>query len=329
MQVKQNKCAVLRVWLLVGLALSSPAAISQSYPTKVIRIIDGFTSGSATDFQARVIAQKLTERLGQSVIVENRPGGGGNVGPEIAAKSPPDGYTLLMGSILTLAASRNMYPNLGYDALRDLAPVTTVSSGAYVLVVATALPVTTVKELIALAKSRPGQLRYGSGGGVGSPAHLATEMLKARAGIDILHVPYKGATPAVTAVVSGEVQLSFPSLAAALPLVEARKLRAVAVTTTKRVPAVPDLPTVAESGVLGFDVTPWYGVLAPTATPREIIGLLSAEIDKVLQLADVRMIFAKQGLETTSGTPEHLRQVLQTETERWGKVIKEANIKAE
>lgn len=328
MRVKPSGCVRPGVWLLAALGFMPAPAWCQTYPARPIRIIDGFPAGGGTDFLARVIGQKLTERLGQSVIVDNRAGAAGNIGAEVAAKSPPDGYTLFIGLSSTLAPSPSLYSRLGYDVLRDFAPVTLVASGLYVLVVHPSLPAISLKALIALAKARPGQINYGSSG-VGAPLHLAAEMLKARAGIDLVHVPYKGAAPVIAAVTAGEVSMGFASLAAALPMVKVGKLRALAVTSAGRSAAVPELPTVAESGFPGFDITPWYGILAPAATPREIVSLLNAEIGRIVRLPDVRKAFATQGLEAVSSTPEQLAAVLKAEIAQWAKVIRDANIRAD
>lgn len=333
-----GRIAVLRVAALLGLAGLAPDTLAatpsaapapaREYPQRPIRIIDGFPAGGGTDFLARVIAQKLTERLGQSVVVDNRPGAAGNIGADLAAKATADGHTLLMGLTSILAPSATLYPKLPYRLLGDFAYVTLVASGTYILVIHPAVPAKSVTELIALAKARPGQLSYGSSG-VAGPLHLAVEILKSRTGADFLHVPYKGAAPVVAAVTAGEVQLGFASVAAALPLIKAGRLTALAVTSAKRARGFPDLGTIAEAGFPGFDLTPWYGLMAPAATPRAIVGRLNAEVGKVLQLAEVDSSFATQGLEASSSTPERFRQVMQAEVEQWARVIRDANIKAE
>jgi tripartite-type tricarboxylate transporter receptor subunit TctC len=304
------------------------AQSAAGYPNKPIRFIDGFPAGGGTDYLARVIGQKLTNRFGQLVIVDNRPGAAGNVGAEIAAKGTPDGYTLMMGLTSTLAPSPSLYPRLPYNVMRDFEFVTLVASGTYVLLVHPSVPAKSVSELVALAKSKPGQIRYGSSG-VAGPLHLAAELLKTRTGADMLHVPYKGAAPVVAAVTAGEVQVGFASLAAALPLIKAGRLTALAVTSAKRAQAFPELPTIAESGFPGFDITPRYGVLAPASTPSAIVKLLNSEIGKILQQPDIQTMFASQGLEATGSTPEQFRNIMQAEIAQWAKVIRDANIKAD
>ncbi len=307
-------------------AAARTASRAPEYPQRPIRFIDAFPAGGGTDFLARVIAQKLTERLGQAVVVDNRPGATGNIGADIAAKSTSDGHTLFMGLTAILAPSATLFPRLPYNLIKDFAYVTLVASGTYVLVIHPAVPAKSVLELLALAKSK--RLSYGSSG-VAGPLHLAVEILKSRTGIDLLHVPYKGAAPVVAAITSGEVQLGFASIAAALPLINAGRLNALAVTSAKRVKSYPELRTIAESGFPGFDVTPWYGVLAPAATPPAIVRLLNGEIGRILQLPDVQAMFATQGLEASGSTPEWFREIMQAEIEQWARVIRDANIKAE
>ena len=310
----------------------SEAATAQSmtkagdYPHKPIRIIDPSAAGGATDVMARLIGQHLSQRFGQPVIVDNRPGAGSNLGAEIVAKAAPDGYTLLMGAVLSLASSVSLYPQLGYDVRKDFTFVTLTAEGTFVLVITPSLPAKSVAELIALAKSRPGQLSYGSTG-VGGPLHLAAELLKSRAGVDILHVPYQGAAPVVAAIASGEVQCGFPSLAGALPLIKAGRIAALAVSSAKRSKALPDLPTIAESGFPGYDVTPLYGVLGPAGMPGAIVKRLNAEIGSILQLTEVQAKFTALGFEATRSTPERFREIMPAAIEKWTKVIKDAGIK--
>ncbi len=298
------------------------------YPNRPIRIIDGFPAGGASDYMVRLAAQKLTERFGQPIIVDNRPGAGGNIGAEIAAKATPDGYTLFMALVPVLAPGRSLYPRLPYNVMTDFAFVTLVASGTFVLLVHPSVPAKSVSELVALAKSSPGKIKFGSAG-VGSATHLAAEMFNGRAGVSMLHVPYKGAAQVTAAMVAGEVQLAHVSMVGALPLIKAGRLTALGVTSAKRARSFPELPTIAESGFAGFDVTPWYGVLAPAATPAVIITLLNVEIGRILQLPDIQAMYAAQGLEATGSTPERFKQIMQAEIEKWAKVIKEANIKAE
>jgi len=314
--------------MVAGTTLPSAMAAEAGYPTRPLRIIDPFPPGGATDYLDRIIADKLSERLGQPVIVDNRPGAGGNLSAEIAARATPDGYTLSMNLPGGMAAGRILTPQLAYDIRKDFAYVTLVAAGTYVLVANPTLRVKSVSDLVAHATSKPEQLRYGSPG-VGSPPHLAFELLKISTRMKILHVPYKGAGPLVVALIGGEVQLGFVSPAGASSLVEAGRLTALAVSSAKRSKALPAVPTVAESGYPGFDITPWYGYMVPVATPKSIVKLLNVEIGKILGMPDVQVAFATKGLEATPSTPERLHQIMLEEEARWAKVIKEANIKAQ
>lgn len=308
--------------------LSSAMAAEASYPTKPIRIIDPFPPGGATDYLDRIIAPRLSERLGQPVIVDNRPGAGGNLSAEIAARATPDGYTLHMNLPGGMAAGRVLFPRLAYNVSKDFAYVTLVAAGTYVLVTHPEVPANSVSELVALARSKPEQLRYGSAG-IASPPHLAFELYKLRTGTKTLHVPYKGAGPLVVSLIGGEVQLGFVSAAGASALVKAGRLNALAVSSAKRAKSLPALPTIAESGYPDFDVTPWYGYMVPAGTPQPIVKLLNAEIGTILDMPDVQAAFLAQGLEATRSTPERLRQIMEEELVRWTKVIREAHITAE
>jgi tripartite-type tricarboxylate transporter receptor subunit TctC len=306
---------------------SNASVAAESYPTRPIRIVDGFAAGGGTDIMARQIGQKLSERLNQPVVVENRPGAGGTLGAEVAARATPDGHTLFMAVNTSLAPSVSLR-SLSFDVMKDFAFITFLASGTYVVIVNPALPARTISELIALAKSRPGKLRYGSTG-VGGPAHLAGELFKSRAGVDILHVAYKGSPPIFAAIASDEVQISYLNAASVLPMIKAGRLRGLAVTAAKRVNAAPDIPTVAESGVPGYDVTPWYGLVTTAGTPAAVVSLLHDEIGKILQLPEIQSVFARQGLEVKTSTPEQFRQAMQAEIDKWGKVIKDAGIKVQ
>ncbi len=308
-------------------AIAAFGAHGQAYPNRPLRIIDPYPAGGQGDVLARIIAPKVSESVGQPVVVENRPGLAGNIGAEVAAKSPPDGYTLFMGTTVALGPSRSLYSKLPYDAIRDFAPVTRVGAGAYVLVVHPSLPVKSVKELVALAKARPGQLNYASAGGAGSGSHLSSELFRLRAGIELVHVPYKGGPPAVVAVVSGETALGIMTVLAALGQINTGRMKALGVTSQQRMSLLPDVPTIAESGYPGFEVTPVAGLFVPAKTSKDIIARLNTEVRKVLDTRDVRERFATQGVVAGGSTPEELGAILAAEIEKWAKVIKAAGIR--
>ena len=315
--------------VVVGCALSAaaPAALGQAYPTKPVRMIAASSPGSAVDIVARIVAQKLGEQLGQQVVVDNRAGAGGNLGAELAATAAPDGYTLFMGTPAH-AINTGLYRKLNYDLIRDFSPVTQVTSGQYVVVVHPSLPAKSIRELISLARAKPGQLNYASAGS-GNATHLAGELFASATRIKLVHVPYKGSGPAVTDLVGGQVQLMFANLVAALPQVKTGRIRALAVTGQKRAAAAPELPTVIEAGVPGYVVTSWFGVLLPAATPRELIMKLNAELARTMSAPDVRDRLAADGAEPTTGTPEQFGAFLRAEITQWTKVVKDAGIVAE
>ncbi len=317
----------LTIVLLLGIAASS--AYGQTYPSRPIRIIDAFPTGGAGDVLARIIIPRLAENLRQPIVVDNRPGAGGNIGAEVAAKAPPDGYSLFMGVTVVLAPSRTLYSKLPYDALRDFAPVSRVGSGAYVLVAHPSLPVRSIKELVALAKARPGELDYASAGGTGSGAHLCGELFKIRAGVNLAHIGYKGGPPAVTAVVAGETALGFMTVTVGLGQINAGRMRALAVTSAKRTPLLPDVPTIAESGYPDYEVTPVFGLFVPAATPKDIVALLNREVRRVVDTPEVRERYAAQGVVASGSTPEELGAILAAEVAKWAKVIKAAKIRVE
>ena len=300
-------------------ALWSTIAVAQSYPAKPIRIIVGYPAGGPTDMIARTVAQKLSPALGQQVIVDNRPGASGMIGAELAVKAPPDGYTLLTVPI-TYAVTPSVFPKMPYDAEKDLAPVALVAAAPFILVVHPTLPVKTVKDLIALAKSRPGQINYASASAGGMP-HLAGELFNIMAGVKLTHIPYKGAAPATIDLLAGQVSLMFNNMLSAMPHVKSGKLRAVAVTSAKRSSAVPELPTVAET-IPGFEASGWYGAFAPAATPREIIAKLNGEINRLMRQPDVAQRFAGDGVEAVTMTPAEFGTYLHSEIVKWGKVVK-------
>jgi tripartite-type tricarboxylate transporter receptor subunit TctC len=315
--------------VVIGCAMAAAASVAsgQSYPTKPVRMIAASSPGSAVDIVARIVAQKLGEQLGQQVVVDNRAGAGGNLGAELAAKAASDGYTLFMGTPAH-AINTGLYRKLNYDLLRDFAPVSQVTSGQYVVIVHPSLPVKSIKELIALARAKPGQLNYASAGS-GNATHLAGELFSSATHIKLVHVPYKGSGPALTDVVGGQVQLMFCNLTAALPQVKTGRIRALAVTGPTRAAAAPELPTVIEAGVPGYTVISWFGVLVPAATPREVIMKLNAELARTMSAPDVRDRLAGDGAEPTTGTPEQFGAFLRAEIAQWTKVIKDAGIAAE
>jgi len=296
-----------------------------AYPTKPIHLIVPFTPGGSTDILGRAIGQALTESWRQPVIIENKPGAGGAIGAEAAAKAAPDGYTLFMGHIGTLAVNPTLYPKLPYDAIKDFAPVALVAMVPNVLVVNPSLPVRTVAELIALAKSKPGALSCSSGG-AGSAAHLAIEYFKLATGTDILHVPYKGAAPAVTDVIGGQVSMTMTGLPPLLQHIRAGRLRALGVASSSRLAQIPDVPTIAESGVAGFEATQWYGVVAPAHTPTAIVDKLAAEIRRSLSQPGLKKRLEDEGAQPANMGPAEFQKLIRTEIDRWAKVIRAANI---
>ena len=312
--------------LCAMLALQCNAS-AQGYPTKLIHFIVPQSPGSATDTVARMIAQKLSERMGQQVVVDNRAGAGGIIGAELAAKAAPDGYTIVIVSA-THAVNPSLRHSLPFDPVRSFTPVTLATSQPYVLVAHPSLPARTVKELVALARAHPGQINYASSA-AGSLGHLGLEQLKSMAHIDMVHVPYKGVIPALTDVMGGHVSLMFLTLVSGMPQVKAGKLRALAVSAAKRSPAAPEVPTVAESGFPDFDVRGWYAILAPANTPAAVVNRLNAEIVVILHTSEVRERLAADGSEAVGSTPEQLDRHLKAEIAKWARVIKAAGIKAD
>ena len=310
--------------------LASPSAHAQTtdYPAKPIRMIVPSAPGSGPDTMARAVGQQLSAMLGQPVVVENRGGAGGSIGGEAAAKAPADGYTLIMASAGSHAVNVGLYPKLGYDPLRDFAPISLVSQAPNLLIVHPSLPVKSVKDLIALARAKPGALSFGSGGN-GSTAHLSGELFKMLAKVDMVHVPFKGAPGSVLAVMSGEVGLAFPNLPPALPQVRTGKLRGVAVTTAKRFAALPEIPTVAESGVAGYEARAWFGLLAPAGTPRPIVTRLNAAVVKIVRSAEMRDRLLADGAEAIGSTPEEFTAVMKTDIAKWSGVIRASGAKAD
>ena len=329
-----NQLIVLRAAVIItSAALANPAAGqsatsgAQNYPTKPIRLIVPFAPGGPMDIMSRAIGEKLTARLGQQVVVDNRGGAGGSIGTEIAARAAPDGHTLLTGHIGTHAVNVSLYPGLGYDPVRDFAPITLIATLPLALVIHPSVPANSVADLIALAKSKPGQINFASAGS-GGPTHMAGEMLKTMARIDIIHVPFKGNAAALTDLVAGRVQMMFSNLLTSVPHVRAGRLRALAITSVKRSPQAPDLPTVAESGVPGYDLTPWYGIFAPAGTPRSVVARLNREVGAILSAPDMKERFRTQGVDLTTSSPEELAALIRAEIPKWRKVVKESGAQA-
>jgi len=316
-----------------GLLAASMSAVAQKpaaaaiYPSKPIRMIVPFAPGGGTDIIARLVAQDLGQAWGQTVVVDNRAGGGGTVGTNLAAKSTPDGYTMVLCS-LGLSYAPALYSKLPYDTEKDLLPISLVATQPFVYVVIPALGVNSMKDLIALAKSKPGEIRYGSGGSGGS-SHLGTELLRVMTGIDLVHVPYKGTGPALTAMLGGEIHMQLIGISSVVPHMKSGRMRALAVSGAKRSSAAPDVPTVAESGVPGYEFDVWYGMLFPAGTPRAIVGKVNAEINRVLKSAALTQRFAAVGLEAAGNTPEEFATMIRAEIVKWRKVVKSANIKVE
>lgn len=317
------------IMILAGLLLVGFAAdvFAQGYPSKPIRLIVGYPPGGATDIAARIVGQKLSVSMGQAVVVNNRPGAGGNLGAELAAKAAPDGYTIFM---CTIANSINytLYKDLTFDLVKNFTPVSQATSILSFLVVNPSLPVKSVKELISLAKSSPRKLDYASSG-VGNSPHLAAEMFKTMAGVDMVHIPYKGTAPELTDLLAGVVKIAFETTPAVLTHVKAGKLRALAVNSAKRTPLLPDVPTMAEAGLPGFEVTSWNGIIAPAGTSKEIVTRLNQEIVKALKMADVSERLSGVGADPVGSTPEQFAAFIQAEIKKWAKVIQEAGVKVD
>ena len=305
-----------------------PAAGAEPYPVKPIRLVVPFPPGGSLDVVARAIGQKLAEAWGQPVLIENRPGAGGNIGADVVAKSAADGYTILEGALSTHAVNVSLYSNLPYDPIKDFASITLVAVTPNVLVVNPSLQVKSVAELIAYAKANPGKLSFGSGSN-GSAGHLAGELFKREAGVDMLHVPYKGGAPALQALLAGDTQLMFDNLANSTPQLKAGKVKALAVTTAKRSPLISELPTLSESGLPGFDLYTWWGFLAPAGTPKEIITKWNIEVTRILNTPEMRAFFAQQGAEPSPTTPEQFAALIRSEIPKYARIVKESGAKVD
>lgn len=319
--------SVAALALFTGGFATAPGAWAQAYPAKPVRLVVAFPAGGGIDTVTRLVAPKLTEALGQQMIVDNRVGASGNIGTDYVAKSAPDGYTVLM-AYASHASNAALFTKLPYDTVRDFQPVSLIGAVPHVILVNPSLPVKTIAELIKLAKARPGDITYSSPGN-GTPLHLATELLKVTAGIDIRHIPYKGASPAMVSTMSGETQLTITTFVVATPLMKAGRLRAIAVASEKRVSTFSSLPTVAESGIKGTESNSWYGMLVPAATPRPVVNRLHAALLKALAAPDVKARFAEQSVEISGSTPEEFDKLIRDEIAKWSKVVKVSGAKAD
>lgn len=316
-----------RIIVAAMLAGTAAAAAAQAYPARPIRVICGFPPGSGADITARVIGAKLYEVMGQQFFVDNRPGAGSNIAAEIAAKSAPDGYTLFIGTVAN-TINATLYSRLPFDFARDFAPVALATAAPNVLVVHPSVPAKTVKDLVALAKSRPGQLNFASSG-TGTAPHLSGELFNAMAGVKMTHIPYKGSPPAVADLAAGSVDVMFSPASTAIPHLKSGRLRALAATTAARMPSLPDLPTVSEAGLKGYETVTWFGYVAPAKTPPAIMGRLNAEINRVLGMPDVRSQFEVQGVAILGGSAERFSQYIREETAKWAKVIRISGARAD
>jgi tripartite-type tricarboxylate transporter receptor subunit TctC len=318
-------CVLLLAW---GVCSTASGAERSDYPTRPIRLLVSFPPGGGADTLARIVTPKFAQSMGQQWVVDNRSGASGNIAPEIVAHAAPDGHTVLLGFNTVLTVNPSLYKKLPFDVARDFQAVTQLAAAQYILVLHPSVPAGSLKEFIALAKAKPGELNYSSSG-MGSPLHLAAELFKNRAGVNLVHVPYKGGGPAAAAVLGGEVQVLFGSVASSLPLVRAGKLKALATTGLKRSAVAPELPTLNESGFPGFNVTSWYGLLVPAKTPQAIVEKLHQNALAALKLADVQEAMGRQGLEVTTNNPAEFAALIKSETATWAEVIRTAHIQAE
>ncbi|HEX9183051.1 MAG TPA: tripartite tricarboxylate transporter substrate binding protein [Burkholderiales bacterium] len=319
--------SLARLGVLVALLATATAALAQTYPTRPVRLIVGFTPGGGVDINARMLAPRLSEHLGQQVVVENRPGAGTNIANELVAKSAPDGYTLLVNTP-AIAINMSLYRNLPFDTLRDFTPVSVISESPNVLVVNAKLAAQNVKELIALARANPGKLNYSSAG-VGTTQHLAAELFKLRTGTFIVHIPYKGTAPSLAGLIGGEVEMSFANIPSIQAHLKSGRLRALAVTAGKRDPQIADVPTMKEAGLEGVEVVVWYGVFAPAGTPREIVQKLAAGIQRATRDPETSKRLLEQGAVPVGNTPEEFAKLVREEVARWAEVVKVSGARAD
>jgi tripartite-type tricarboxylate transporter receptor subunit TctC len=323
------RAAMVLCWLLWGAESAFPQVVSaQSYPDKPVRMLVPFPAGAGVDIVARMIAAPLAESWGQAVVIDNRPGAGGTIACELAAKAAPDGHTLLLGNVSTFAMAPSLYKKVNYDPVKSFAPITLVNTSANVLVVHPAVAATSVQALIALAKAKPGQINYASAGSGTSP-HLAAELFKSMAGVNLVHVPYKGSPQALTDLLGGQTQLMFASLVSALPHVRQNRLRALGVTTLRRAAALPEIPAINEAGLRGYDVSVWQGMVAPTGTPPAVIAQINRQIAAILQSPDLRERLAAQGLEAVTNSPPEFGSYIAAEAGKWAAVIRQAGVVAD
>lgn len=318
---------ILRMLLAAVAVLASLAAqAATTYPLRPIRIIVAYTPAGTTDILARAVGQKMTEAWGQTVLVDNRPGANGNIGTEITANATPDGYTIVMGTAATHSINNTLYPKLKWDAVKNFAPISLVARVPNILVVNNSLPVKSVRELIAYGKANPGKLNHGSPG-LGSTGHLSAELFKSSTGLNMTHVPYKGSAPTLADLVAGQIQVVIDNMPPYLPHVQSGKIRALAVTTAQRSAAAPELPTMQEAGVTGYEAGSWFGLLAPAGSPRDVIGKLSAETARILRLPDVKARLSALGAEPVGGTPGEFAAFIRSEQAKWRQVIRQADIR--
>jgi len=323
--MRKTNCLIA---IAVLIAANMQPLLAQGYPEKTIRIIVPYTPGGTADMLARTMGQKMAESLGQQIIVDNRPGAGGNIGADLAAKSAPDGYTILLGTVATHAINPSLYPKMPYDAAKDFAPIILVATLPNLLVVNPSVPAKNVRELIALAKSKPGELAFASAGN-GTSQHLSGELFKKMTNADMTHVPYRGSAPAVTDLVGGQVQLMFDNIPSSLPLVRAGKLHALAVTGPRRSPVLPDLPTLSEAGLTGFAITSWFALFAPAGTPPKILHRLNKEAAKAIASKELRQQWMAQGIEPAGGTSEQLDAFRLVEAPKWKKIVSDSGARVE